>query len=310
MKRTLYRILGQHTPRLEDKLERQHARDQRLDVNFLLITLDSCRYDAFCDARTPVLDSFGRSLRAQSPANYTYAAHQSFFVGILPNVSEPVPYYNRFTRQLVGLIEVGETPKKQSTYFTVVSNRDAVDGFRRAGFQTVGTGAMNWFRQSSLTASFEQFEMLTNAEAQINYVLRSLDTSRRFFAFINFGETHDPFHYQGKLKPCPVRIQARRISWPPQESGLVGRKHEAYWHQVEAIEFVDRQLDRLFVALPANTVVVMCGDHGECFGEDGYWGHGINHPKVFDVPLGIFRLDRRPIEKPNGVLAHGPKPEA
>ena len=134
--------------RLGERRERQRAKRQRKDVNFMMITLDSCRYDTYCDARTPVLASFGPWMLAHSPATYTYAAHQSFFVGILPNVPEPVPYYNRFTRQLIGLLEVGETPVKKSTYFTVASDRDAVDGFRRVGFQTIGTGAMNWFRQS------------------------------------------------------------------------------------------------------------------------------------------------------------------
>ena len=55
-----------------------------------------------------------------------------------------------------------------------------------------------------------------------------------------------------------------------------------------------------------------CGDHGECFGEDGYWGHGINHPKVFEVPLGIFRLDHRPIEAagdPQAGLSQSPPKE-
>ncbi len=296
MKSALKKILGEQTPLRKERLERRRVRRQALDVNFLLITLDSCRYDAYCDAQTPVLDSFGRSLPAQSPATYTYAAHQSFFVGILPNASEPLPYYNRFRRQLIGLVGVGEEPIKKSTYFTVVSDRDAVDGLRRAGFATVGTGAMNWFRQSSLTSSFDQFRMLTGAGTQIDYLLRELDTSHPFFAFMNFGETHDPFDYEGKLAPCPVRVQARLMSWPPQESGPVGREHDAYWHQVEAIEFLDRQLGRLFEGLPTNTIVVVCGDHGECFGEDGYWGHGVNHPKVFEVPLAFFRLDRRPIE--------------
>ncbi len=283
--------------RLGERRERQRARRQSKDVNFMMITLDSCRYDTYCDARTPALASFGPWMLAHSPATYTYAAHQSFFVGILPNVPEPVPYYNRFTRQLIGLLEVGETPVKKSTYYTVASERDAIDGFRRVGFQTIGTGAMNWFRQSSLTASFARFKMLTDADAQIDYCLRELDPAKPFFGFINFGETHDPFDFRGKTKPCPVRIQARRMSWPPVESGPVGRDHDAYWHQVQAIEFLDGQLERLFAALPQNTVVVICGDHGECLGEDGYWGHGIGHPKVFEVPLAIFRLDRRPIEE-------------
>ena len=246
MKQAMKQAIRRQADRRKNWLERRHATHQTNDVNFLFITMDSCRYDAYRDAQTPTLDSFGPWLPAQSPASYTYAAHHSFFAGILPNASEPVPYYNRFTRQLIGLVEVGEEPVKKSTYFTVVSDRDAIDGMRRAGFQTIGTGAMNWFRQSSLTSSFEQFKILTHADKQIDYLLHEIDPSRPFFAFVNFGETHDPFDYRGKTKPCPVRIQARLMSWPPVESGPVGRDHDAYWHQVEALEFLDGQLGRLF----------------------------------------------------------------
>jgi len=288
-------IPGYDSLHIGERRERARARRQSKDVNFMLVTLDSCRYDTYCDAKTPTLDAFGPWMLAYSPATYTYAAHQSFFVGILPDVAEPVPYYNRFTRQLIGLLEVGETPVKKSTYFTVVSDRDAVDGFRRAGFQTIGTGAMNWFRQSSLTGSFQRFKFLTDAEDQIDYYLRELDPAKPFFGFINFGETHDPFQFRGKTNLCPVRIQARQMSWPPVQSGPVGRDHDAYWHQVEAMEFLDKQIGRLFASIPQNTIVVVCGDHGECLGEDGFWGHGIGHPKVFEVPLAIFRLDGRPI---------------
>jgi arylsulfatase A-like enzyme len=51
----------------------------------------------------------------------------------------------------------------------------------------------------------------------------------------------------------------------------------------------------LFDALPGDTVVVLTADHGDCFGEDGYWGHGVHHPLVYEVPLAIFRLDRQPL---------------
>jgi hypothetical protein len=35
----------------------------------------------------------------------------------------------------------------------------------------------------------------------------------------------------------------------------------------------------------------MCADHGECFGEEGFYGHSFYHPKVFEVPMGIFDFD-------------------
>ena len=34
---------------------------------------------------------------------------------------------------------------------------------------------------------------------------------------------------------------------------------------------------------PCHTIV--CADHGDCWGEDGLWEHGISHPCTLTVPL-------------------------
>ena len=266
-------------------------------LNFLLLTYDSCRYDVLKEARTPVLDSFGVIAPAQTPASFTYAAHMAFFVGILPNANEDWPYYNRFNTQLMGLMGVGEGQVVKHSLLKVHSEWNLVAGLAAQGVQTVGAGAMNWFRQKTLTEGFEKFLFTgTNAQAQIDFLLAEIDTSRPFFGFINFGETHAPYRYHGKEGSCPVDVRARIITWPPVVGqGPVGRDNEAFRHQMEAAEYLDGCLPRLFSALPSNTVAVVCGDHGDCFGEDGYWGHGFNHPKVQEVPLVIFRLDREPL---------------
>ncbi len=265
--------------------------------NFLLLTYDSCRYDVLSEAETPVLDSFSQVYSAQTPANFTYAAHFAFFAGILPNVSDDVPFYNRFTRQLMGLAEVGETQVVVNSLVAVQSEWNLPIALQQRGYQTVGAGAMNWFRQKTLSQGFEHFRFTgTDADGQIGFLLDRLDPARPFFAFINFGETHAPFWFAGKEDECPVDVRARIMTWPPRQGdGPVGRDNAAFQHQVRAAEFLDTRLPRLFSAIPDNTVVVLCADHGECFGEDGYWGHGVNHPMVLEVPLAIFRLDGRPI---------------
>ena len=63
----------------------------RADVNFLLLTYDSCRYDVLVAAHTPVLDSYAAIVKAEAPATFTYASHQAFFVGMLPNAIENLP---------------------------------------------------------------------------------------------------------------------------------------------------------------------------------------------------------------------------
>lgn len=265
-------------------------------TNFLLLTYDSCRFDVLVEARTPVLDSYSEIFSAQTPANYTYAAHLSFFAGILPNVSDDIRYYNRFTKQLLALVEVGETNVTKDALIRLESAWNLPMAFMNCGYQTIGAGAMNWFRQNGLIQGFDRFRFTgTDADAQIDYLLDNLDPRRPLFGFINFGETHAPFSFAGKRGACPVDVRARVMEWPPVEVGPVGRNNEAYEHQMLAAEFLDSRLPRLFSGIPDNTVVILCADHGECFGEDGYWGHGVNHPLVMEVPMSIFRLDGRPI---------------
>lgn len=269
-----------------------------LPPHILLLTYDSCRYDVLEAAATPVLDAYGEIRAAQAPATFTYASHLAFFVGILPNCRDDLAYYNRFRKQLLGLVEVGETNVAKSSLLKVRSDRHVVAGLAELGYQTVGAGAMNWFRQELLTDGFQHFRFTgTDADAQIDFVTGHLDPDRPFFAFVNFGETHFPFSFAGKRGRCPVDVRARRMTWPPiQEPGPVGRDNPAFAHQVEAAEFLDSRLPRLFAGLPGSTIVVLTSDHGECFGEDGYWGHGVSHPMVWEVPLAIFRLDGAPLD--------------
>lgn len=281
--------------RLFSRTPRQPA----VPFNLLLLTYDSCRYDVLAEAHTPVLDSYAPIVRAQTPSNFTYAAHQAFFVGMLPNAREPLPYYNRFRAQLVRLGVTAAWHPDRTALMQVDGTRSIVAAFRRLGFQTVGTGAMEWFRQETLCEDFARFRFTgTDAGAQIAYILGELDVAKPFFAFVNFGETHSPFAYEGKARPAEEHElpSAQNMEWPPvQKDGPVGREHPAWAHQREAAEFLDRQLPSLFDALPGNTVVVLCGDHGEAMGEDGFEGHGVNHPTVLEVPLSIFRLDRQPL---------------
>lgn len=266
-------------------------------VNYLLITYDSCRYDVLAVAKTPVLDSYSIIHRAEAPANFTFASHQAFFVGILPHVRKCIPYYNRFKKQLLGLGGVGEGQVNKSALKKTESNWNLIKGLSDEGYQTVGAGAMSWFRQESLTSGFEKFLFSgTDVDRQIDFLLENFNISRPFFGFINCGETHAPYIYRGKTDPCKDDVRARRMNWPPVEHGTVGAETDGFKCQVAAAEFLDSCLPRLFDSLPGNTIVVLTADHGDCFGEDGYWGHGMNHPMVFEVPLSIFRLDRKPIE--------------
>jgi membrane-anchored protein YejM (alkaline phosphatase superfamily) len=61
--------------------------------------------------------------------------------------------------------------------------------------------------------------------------------------------------------------------------------------QIQAVKYLDTVFEELFDLLPKNTYVTVTSDHGELFGEDGYFGHGpIVHDKVLEVPFIEGRL--------------------
>ena len=60
-----------------------------------------------------------------------------------------------------------------------------------------------------------------------------------------------------------------------------------------ALDYVDRQLPRLFEALRrrGRRSASICSDHGTAYGEDGYPGHRLGHPVVWTVPYAEFVLE-------------------
>ena len=56
--------------------------------------------------------------------------------------------------------------------------------------------------------------------------------------------------------------------------------------QVKCVEYIDGLIGSLMEKAPENTHFIVTADHGELFGEDGYFGHGpIMHEKCFEIPF-------------------------
>lgn len=249
----------------------------------LFVTLDSCRYDTFAAADVPHLRALGQLHRAQAPGMFTYSSHAAMFVGFTPGVAtRDEPYVNPKHARLFMLAGGGRTPPQAP--FSSLEGRDVVGGFRRLGYLTVGTAAMKWFDPAAavsrtLTRSFRHFLYVGDdggLRRQIAFVSGHLPAGRPVFAFVNVGETHQPYWHEGaawERSPNPCRPDSR-----PEEAAVCRDRQRA------CLEYVDRTLAPLLDRFAAATVVV-CGDHGDAWGEDGLWGHGFHHPKVAEVPL-------------------------
>jgi len=266
-------------------------------LNFLLATWDACRFDTYEAARTPVLDGYAHARRAYAPGTFTFASHAAMFQGMLPHVFEPEPFYNRFIRQLWRIEHRGMARQPLVTFRRGV--RSIISGFRGEGYLTVGTAAMAWFRGNPiLTEEFEVFDWTgINARRQVNWLTEQL--GRRptlpFFAFVNFGETHSPYEHEGMPGLTGRSGEGDVPGGSAARQGLrlaEWRFDEANWKkQVACAEFLDARMGDLIRFLEQSrrrTIVVVCGDHGECFGEDGLYGHGVYHPKIMEVAMLIF----------------------
>lgn len=268
----------------------------------LFVSLDSCRYDTFIGANLPHMKAVGPVHRAQAPSHFTYGSHAAMFVGFTPGVTDrPAPFLTPKLARLFRLSYAGH-PGLAPPGFTV-SGDNIVDGFRAGGWATLGTAAMGWFDpatpvSATLRHGFEQFWFAgaEGVEAQVDWVQARLTEvgDRPAFVFMNIGETHVPYHYKG-------------APWPADDNPCipfqtVDRSADCRMRQTACAEYVDRRLAGLLADFAGATTLI-CADHGDCWGEDGLWEHGISHEMTLTVPL-VLRYRGAP------VGADGPAPRS
>ncbi|MGH6839120.1 MAG: hypothetical protein ACREDT_10035 [Methylocella sp.] len=260
----------------------------------LFMTLDSCRYDSFVSAHAPNLHAVGRIHKAQAPSYFTYGSHAAMFVGFTPGVAhEAVALLNPKFGKIFKLAGAGFPGKGREGFLLEGSN--IIDGFNKLGYYTVGTGAVGWFNPAASTsrvliADFKEFfypGVRHSVEEQLCWIDRCLEVACEgpVFVFINIGETHVPYYFKGAPWPandnCCVPFQ------------VVDRSEECRMRQICCVEFVDRQIGGLLSRFLAATTLVTA-DHGDCWGEDGLWEHGVSHPMTLSVPL-VLRMHGRVI---------------
>lgn len=256
--------------------------------SILFITLDSCRYDTLLTANTPNIKGVGKLHQAMAPGNFTYSSHAAMFVGFTPGVArykEPLvnPKYGKIFKM------VGAGFDGKGTEFMTLEGANIIEGLKRRGYDTIGTGAVGWFNPDTetgrhLTNDFDRFFFPDNnfsLKKQLEWIGHELDGQEKpCFVFLNIGETHVPYYHEG-------------ASWDPNYNPCVPFSDnndavECRRRQLACVEYVDAMLAPLLQAFATGTTVI-CADHGDCWGEDGLWEHGIHHEKVLEVPL-IFRL--------------------
>jgi len=264
----------------------------------LFITLDSLRFDTLVAADAPNMKSVAPLHQAQAPSYYTYGSHSAMFVGFTPGIADAAePIVNPKFGKLFKLVGAGFPGKGREAY--ELQGRNIIEGFKHRGFVTIGTGAVGWFNPNvptgrHLTKDFNHYFYPGDSHSlprQLDWIAKQLESvansslSTDVFVFLNVGETHVPYYYHG-------------AAWSASDNPCVpfqqnDRSQECRLRQRACCEFVDRELQPLLTVFSGSTILI-CSDHGDCWGEDGLWEHGISHSATLTVPL-IVRAFGTPV---------------
>lgn len=269
--------------------------------HYLLIVLDSCRFDSFVAANPRTIQRLGPLQRRWSYASWTSPSHFNMLMGLLPHASPrhvfASEYYQRdyakYAERL-GVEAVAFRDLLPSLWLPTLLKRTL--GYRTAAL--VSLPVLN--PATPLACDFDEFRLMPthNDMAAMLPELR-FDATQPTFYLLNIGETHYPFALPSEAAGAWPRLSGPHGTLQNLGAGEGGgpapfdrrQLEQLRQRQIEAVRHLDGVFAQLFDLLPAHTYVTVTADHGELFGEDGYFGHGpIHHDKVYEVPLVEGRL--------------------
>lgn len=271
----------------------------------VLVVLDSCRYDTFMRAAPNRILALGEPERRYSYATWTAPAHYNMLLGLLPHRNAPGRFaadtYREDLRQQGQRLGMPELDFSQMLpgLFLPAFLRDTL------GFHTQAIVSMPVINPATpINRGFDQYHLM-DCHHDFSGVLDRLRfyTGRPSFTLLNLGETHYPYTWQGAEdhKPLPVlsglhgvvknlerRLQHGEAVHASEAPAFFSTEQMEALHQrqVEAVGAVDAIFEQLYDLVPPGTTITVTSDHGELFGEAGFFGHGpISHDKVLEVPF-------------------------
>ncbi len=270
--------------------------------NYILIVFDSCRYDSFVRARPRVMKKLGAVERRWSYASWTSPSHYNLLIGLLPHKSPRHVYASEYYK--TEFLKFNERLGADDLKFASLVPRLYLPLFLKEslGYRTharVSLPVLN--PKTILNQGFDSYKLMEKHN-DMRAMLREMPFSEEHpsFYLLNVGETHYPYALADESPDEWPRISGVHGVFKHLDEHIVGgklvaRKQKFFdtakletlrKRQVRAVQSLDRVVEELFDLVPKNTYITITADHGELFGEDGYFGHGpIQHEKVWEVPF-------------------------
>lgn len=270
-----------------------------MPTNLIYIVMDSCRYDSYLRAKTPNMDHLSEGEQRYSYASWTAPSHHSIFMGQVAHKSPSrvlaSEVYKKEFAKWVDRIDVPDLSFK-----SFVPELNLAKMLQKQGYKTharVSMPVLNPF--TGFNRHFDDYKLMPNHNDFAGMVAEmQFSDSQPSYHFLNLGETHYPYMLKDENLPriSGVHGVVKGMDEAIQRSGDVMDKDERFFsaedmvalheQQVRCVEHIDTVLGALLDKAPVNTHFIVTADHGECFGEGDYFGHGpVMHEKVFEIPF-------------------------
>jgi hypothetical protein len=264
--------------------------------HYLLIILDSCRFDTFVAANPKTILKLGDLEKRWSYASWTAPSHYNLLMGLLPHSSPQQVFASEHYKN--DYLKYNERLGTDGIEFKQLLPHLFMPTFlkNQLGYTTHALVSMPVLNpRTILNTDFDVYELMphhNDMAAMLDQL--DFDTDRPAFYLLNVGETHYPYALPDDDPSQWPRISGvngvlKRIDEGDPESPEFfdeAKCRELQQRQIEAVRYLDTVFEELFDLVPENTYITVTSDHGELFGESGYFGHGpIQHEKVLEVPF-------------------------
>ena len=267
--------------------------------HIVIIILDSCRFDSFKEARAPFLHGLPTSAEKRySYASWTAPSHFNLMMGLMPH-SNPVDRYasQLYQREFSLWSERVDVPLVDFKSF--LPDLWLPKMLKSFGYETHARVSMPVLNPATtLNRDFDDYILMPNHNS-LDAILDEVRLgSVPSFWLINTGETHYPYMLRDSSLPivsglhgavkgirqaddAQIAVEDKSVS----SDFTMDQMKTLYNAQKRAVGYTDRLIADFARKAPDNTQLIVTSDHGELFGEDGFFGHGpICHPKVNEVP--------------------------
>jgi arylsulfatase A-like enzyme len=248
------------------------------------------------------MSKLGEVERRWSYASWTAPSHYNLFSGLLPHSSPKHVFASEYYKS--DFLKYSERLEIEGISFKSLIPKLYFPAFlqKSLGYRTHAMVSLPVLNPATiLNHGFDTYQLM-DRHNDMRAMVRQMrfPEDRPSFYLLNVGETHYPYALPDEKPEDWPRISGIHGVFKHLDDELVGGKlvhsKDKFFNdaklkmlrqrQVDAVRYLDSVMEELFDIVPANTYITVTADHGELFGEGGYFGHGpINHPKVFEVPF-------------------------